>query len=88
MSQKGNIDLSFIKLEYFKNKLQKYLQYILKIELNIKGIMLFGSLATDKARYDENHLSDIDLIIVCDDLQEDLWKRRQDHPQSRKLFLF
>ena len=39
--------------------------------------MLFGSLATDKARYDENHVSDIDLIIVCDDLQEDLWKRRR-----------
>ncbi len=77
MSQKGHIDITFIKLEYFKNKLQEYLQYVLKMEIYIKGIMLFGSLATDKAIYDENHISDIDLIIVCDELQEDLWKRRR-----------
>jgi len=77
MSQKENIDLSFIKIEYFKDKLQKYLQYILKIELNVKGIMLFGSLATEKACYNKNHVSDIDLIIICDDLPEDLWNRRQ-----------
>ncbi len=77
MSQIKEIDLSFIKLESFKNELKEYLQFISKLKLKIKAILLFGSVATGKARDDDDHLSDIDLIIICDDLPEDYWERRK-----------
>ena len=77
MSQIKQIDLSFIKLEYFKNELKEYLQFIFKLKLKIKAILLFGSVATGKARDDNDHLSDIDLFIICDDLPEDYWERRE-----------
>ncbi len=77
MSQIKQIDLSFIKLEYFKNELKEYLQFIFKLKLRIKAILLFGSVATGKARVDDDYLSDIDLFIICDDLPEDYWERRE-----------
>ena len=77
MSQIEDINFSFIKLEYFRNKLRKYLQFIFKIDLKIKAILLFGSVATGKARNDEDRLSDIDLIIICDDLPMDDRERRR-----------
>ena len=77
MSQIKQIDLSFIKLEYFKNELKEYLQFIFKLKLKIKAILLFGSVATGKTRDDDDHLSDIDLFIICDDLPEDYWERRE-----------
>ena len=77
MSQIKQIDLSFIKLEYFKNELKEYLQFIFKLKLKIKAILLFGSVATGKARDDDDHLSDIDLFIICDDLPEEYWERRE-----------
>jgi len=75
MSQIKEINLSFIELEYFKNELKEYLQFIFKLKLKIKAILLFGSVATGKARDDDDYLSDIDLIIVSDDLPEDHWER-------------
>ncbi len=77
MSQIKQIDLSVIKLEYFKNELKEYLQFIFKLKLRIKAILLFGSVATGKARVDDDYLSDIDLFIICDDLTEDYWERRE-----------
>ena len=77
MSQIKQIDLSVIKLEYFKNELKEYLQFIFKLKLRIKAILLFGSVATGKARVDDDYLSDIDLFIICDDLPEDYWERRE-----------
>ncbi len=77
MSQIKQIDLSFIKLEYFKNELKEYLEFIFKLKLKIKAILLFGSVATGKARVDDDYLSDIDLFIICDDLPEDYWERRE-----------
>ena len=77
MSLIKEIDLSFIKLEYFENELKEYLQFIFKLKLKIKAILLFGSVATGKARDDDDHLSDIDLFIICDDLPEEYWERRK-----------
>ncbi len=77
MYQIKKIDLSFIELEYFKKELKEYLQFIFKIKIKIRAVLLFGSVATGKARDDGEHLSDIDLFIICDDLPEDYWERRK-----------
>ena len=77
MNQIKKIDLSFIELEYFKNELKEYLQFIFKLKIKIRAVLLFGSVATGKARDDDEHLSDIDLFIICDDLPEDYWERRK-----------
>lgn len=77
MNQVEDIDLSFIKIEYFKNLLRKYLQFIFKLDLNIKSILLFGSVSTGKARNNVEHLSDIDLFIISDEITVDLLKRSQ-----------
>lgn len=71
MDAELDFDLSFIKIESFKNTLLEFLLGILKQEdAKIRGILLFGSVATGKARDDDEHLSDIDLIIICDELPE------------------
>lgn len=77
MNQIEDIDLYFIQLKYFRNKLRKYLQFLFKLDIKIRSILLFGSVATGKARMDEDHLSDIDLIIISDDITIDLIKRSQ-----------
>ena len=77
MDQLEEIDLSFIKLEYFRNKLREYLQFIFNLDLKIRSILLFGSVATGKARIDEDHLSDIDIFIISDEITIGLRKRSQ-----------
>ncbi len=77
MNQIEDIDLYFIQLKYFRNKLRKYLQFLFKLDIKIRSILLFGSVATGKARMDEDHLSDIDLIIISDDITIELIKRSQ-----------
>lgn len=77
MNQVDDRDLSFIILKYFRNKIRLYLRFIFKLDLEIRSILLFGSVATGKARMDEEHLSDIDLIIISDDITIDLIKRSQ-----------
>ena len=77
MNQVEDIDLSFIKLDYFKNRLRKYIQFIFKLGLNIRSILLFGSVATGKAQNNAEHLSDIDLFIISDEITVDLLKRSQ-----------
>ncbi len=77
MNQTEHIDLAFIKIEYFKNNLRKYLQFIFELNLKIRAILLFGSVATGKALNDNEHLSDIDLFIISDDITVDLLKRSQ-----------
>lgn len=77
MSTSANIDLSFIEEEYFENTLRRFLEFILTLNLKIKGILLFGSVATGKAKNDDDYLSDIDLIIVCDDLPKDRRERKE-----------
>jgi len=77
MSKTFNVNLSFIESEYFKNELEKYLKFIFEIDLNIRAILLFGSVATGKARNDDEHLSDIDLVVISDDLPKDLKDRKR-----------
>ena len=77
MNQIEEIDFDFIKLEYFKNKLRKYLQFVFKLGFKIRSILLFGSVATGQARDDMEHLSDVDLFLISDDVTIDLLKRNQ-----------
>jgi len=77
MGENKDINLSFIQLEYFKNELKEYIQFIFKLKLNIRAILLFGSVTTSKGQDDDEYLSDIDLFIICDDLPEVYWERRK-----------
>ncbi|MBD3256484.1 MAG: hypothetical protein GF383_15420 [Candidatus Lokiarchaeota archaeon] len=77
MIKRDNINLDFIKHEHFRNVLKKFINHILNTELKVKGILLFGSVATGKARLDEEYWSDIDLIIICEDLPQDKWVRKR-----------
>ncbi|KKK45275.1 hypothetical protein LCGC14_1257230 [marine sediment metagenome] len=75
MTQVEDINLAFIKEEYFKNKLSEFLQFIFKLDLEIRSILLYGSVATGRARDDTEYLSDIDLFIISDKIRIDLLKR-------------
>ena len=77
MNKTFKIDLSFIKKEYFKDKLIQYIYKILALDYNIKGILLFGSVAKGTDHYDEEYISDIDLIIIAENLSENIWKRNE-----------
>jgi len=72
-----NIDLSFIKKDYFQTKIREYISFIFTQELNIRGILLFGSVARGEEVINQEKVSDIDMIIVCDELPDDLKKRRE-----------
>lgn len=72
-----DINLSFIKDDYYFKSLKECIDHLFQIEKKIKGIILFGSLARGEAIYSEEKVSDIDLIIVFFDneLPEDHRKR-------------
>ena len=72
-----DIDLSFIKSDYFASSLTEYLESLFKSEKEIVGIILFGSLATENAEFSSGKRSDIDLLIVFADnqLPIDHWER-------------
>ena len=77
MNKEPSVDLSFIEIKYYKNLLDDYLTHIFKQNLEIIGALLFGSVATNKARDDEFHTSDIDLIIICENLPSGIWERKK-----------
>ncbi|MFO8018561.1 MAG: nucleotidyltransferase domain-containing protein [Promethearchaeia archaeon] len=62
-----DIDLNFIKNEYFLNKLKNYLERLFRIDKEIKGIILFGSLARNEEIYSRKKISDIDIIVIFQD---------------------
>ena len=64
-----DIDLSFIKIDYFASSLTEYLESLFKSEKEIVGIILFGSLATENAEFSSDKISDIDLLIIFADNQ-------------------
>ena len=64
-----DIDLSFIKIDYFASSLTEYLESLFKSEKEILGIILFGSLATENAEFSSDKISDIDLLIIFADNQ-------------------
>ena len=64
-----DIDLSFIKIDYFALSLTEYLESLFKSEKEIVGIILFGSLATENAEFSTDKISDIDLLIIFADNQ-------------------
>lgn len=72
------IEVSFIKNSYFRRRIRDFLQNLFKLPIDIKGILLFGSVATGKARYDKEYVSDIDLIIISPNLKEDFSERNDE----------
>jgi predicted nucleotidyltransferase len=74
-----DINLKFLKNEYFSIKLEDYLTQIFQTDKKIAGIVLFGSLARGDAIYSEEKRSDIDLIIIFKDneLPEDPRKKNE-----------
>ncbi len=58
--KKSPIDLSFIKIEFYRNRLYDYLKHIFNQKSDIVGVLLFGSVAKNTARNDEFFTSDID----------------------------
>ncbi|MHA1439228.1 MAG: nucleotidyltransferase domain-containing protein [Promethearchaeota archaeon] len=77
MKENNKFNLEIIKNKFFKKELENYLEYIFTLKLNIRGILLFGSLAKGSAKNNDQYESDIDLIIICDDLPNDYKKRKQ-----------
>ena len=59
-----DIDLSFIKNEYFLNTLKEYLERLFESEKEIKSVILFGSLAKGNAIYSSEKISDVDLLVI------------------------
>ena len=62
-----DIDLSFVKNEFFLTTLAEYLNKLFQINKKIKGIVLFGSLARNEEIYSEEKVSDIDIIVIFSD---------------------
>ena len=58
------IDLSFIKNDFFFKIIEDYLTKLFQTNKEIMGILLFGSLARNEAINSQDKLSDIDLLVV------------------------
>lgn len=77
-----DINLSFIKNNYFLRILEEYLKKLFQINKKLKGIILFGSLSRDNAAFSDEKISDIDLIVVFFDNE-----LPDDHKERTKLKL-
>ncbi len=62
-----DINLEFIKNEYFLRKVEDYLNHLFQIKKEIIGLILFGSIARGEETYSKDKRSDIDLIIIFRD---------------------
>ena len=61
------IDLRFIKNDYFLKTLEEYLTKLFQTNKKIVGILLFGSLARNEATNSQDKVSDIDLLVVFEE---------------------
>ena len=77
-----DINLSFIRNNYFLRILEDYLEKLFQTNKKVKGIILFGSLSREKAIITEEKISDIDLIVVFFDNE-----LPDDHKERTKLKL-
>lgn len=62
-----DINLEFIKNEYFLRKVEDYLNHLFQIKKEVIGLILFGSIARGEETYSKDKRSDIDLIIIFRD---------------------
>lgn len=69
--------ISFIRIDLFRTQLENYIKNILDLPYEINGILLYGSVARGESVVNDNHVSDIDLIIISKDLPEDLWEKNE-----------
>lgn len=67
-----NIEL--IKQKEYVKLILSYFETVCK-RIDIKGVLLFGSVAKGEAKPLESYESDIDLLIIIDNLTDDLQKR-------------
>jgi predicted nucleotidyltransferase len=74
-----DIDLTFITNTYFLESLEEYLEQLFNSKKEVRGVILFGSLANQKAKRSKDKLSDIDLLVVFenDELPSDHLARTQ-----------
>jgi predicted nucleotidyltransferase len=69
-------DYSQINHTKYKKWLREYVQNLLeKLGERVVSILVFGSVASGKARLDEEYQSDIDLLAVVKDLPPDYFDR-------------
>ena len=62
-----DINLEFIKNDFFLRKVEKYLNHLFQTKKEVAGLILFGSLARGEATDSKEKRSDIDLIIIFKD---------------------
>jgi len=69
-------DYSKIRHPKFKKWLEDYGSNLLeKLGERVVAILVFGSVASGKARFDEEYQSDIDILAVVEDLPPDYFER-------------
>ncbi|MFB0559684.1 MAG: nucleotidyltransferase domain-containing protein [Candidatus Lokiarchaeia archaeon] len=67
---------SRIKHPKYRKWLEDYVSNLLeKLGEKVVAILVFGSVASGKARFDEAHQSDIDILAVIKDLHPDYFER-------------
>lgn len=67
---------SRIKHPMYKKWLEDYVSNLLeKLGERVVAILVFGSVAAGKARFDEEHQSDIDILAVIKELPTDYFER-------------
>ncbi len=59
------IDLDFIQNGYFSKLINRYIERLLDLnEINVFGVLLFGSIARGEEKRNNEYTSDIDLLII------------------------
>ncbi len=82
-----DINLKFIKNEYFLKKIEKYLNLLFQINKKVIGLILFGSLARGDATYSIEKKSDIDLIIIFRDNELPIHHKKRSEMKLKLLEL-
>lgn len=79
-------DISKIQNPYFRKKIELYCSKLFHDnKLKVIGILVFGSVARNEARNDDNCLSDIDLIVVLEGLNKDYFTRTEQKVEAEGL---
>ncbi len=62
------IDLDFIQNGYFSKLINRYIERLLNLnEINVFGVLLFGSVARGEEKKNNEYTSDIDLLIIIEE---------------------
>ncbi len=62
------INLDFIQNGYFSKLINRYIERLLDLnEINVFGVLLFGSVARGEEKRNNEYTSDIDLLIIIEE---------------------